>query len=70
MTFSGPHAIQCRALVLTVLDRLVARAAEVSRPEADRGWLDWGQGELSRMLAAYRVPGDETLAFAEYVTPG
>jgi hypothetical protein len=68
ITFSGPHAVQCRALVLELLDRLVARAAEQSRPGADKGWLDRGREEVDRLSAMYRLPGDDLPAFS-HVTP-
>jgi hypothetical protein len=63
ITFSGPHAVQCRALVLDLLDRLLTRAAEESKPGADSGWLDRGREELDRLSALYRVPGDDVPAF-------
>jgi hypothetical protein len=63
ITFSGPHAVQCRALVLVLLDRLITRAAEQSRPGADKGWLDRGREELDRLSALYRLPGDDHVAF-------
>jgi len=63
ITFSGPHAVQCRALVLVLLDRLITRAAEKSRQGADEGWLNRGREELDRLSALYRLPGDEHPAF-------
>ncbi len=63
ITFSGPHSVQTRALALELLGRLVDQAATFSRPGADTGWLDRGRAELNRLSAAYRVPGDELLAF-------
>jgi hypothetical protein len=63
ITFSGPHAVQCRAFVLDLLDQLLARAAELSSPDADTGWLDRGRKEIDRLSALYRVAGDDQLAF-------
>ena len=63
ITFSGPHATQCRAIALTLLDRYVSRAEELAKPEADRGWLDSGRTVLDRLIPMYRVPGDDQLAF-------
>lgn len=68
VTFSGPQAVQCRALVLELLDRLITRAAEQSEPQADKGWLDRGREELDRLSALYRLPGDELPAFP-HATP-
>jgi hypothetical protein len=63
ITFSGPHAVQCRALALELLDRLIARAAELSTTKADTAWLDRGRKEVDRLSALYRVTGDDLLAF-------
>lgn len=63
VTFSGPHTVQARALVLELLDRLVTRAVEQSRVGADRGWLNRGREELDRLSARYRLPGDDQPAF-------
>jgi len=63
ITFSGPHAVQSRALVLVLLDRLITRAAEESKPGVDTGWLDRGREELDRLSALYRVLGDDVPAF-------
>jgi hypothetical protein len=63
ITFSGPHATQCRAVVLTLLDRYVSQAEKLARPGADRGWLDSGREVLDRLIVTYRVPGDDQLAF-------
>jgi hypothetical protein len=63
ITFSGPHARQCRAMTLLLVDRLVSRAASVSPPDTDTGWLKRGREELDRLSALYRVLGDEHLAF-------
>lgn len=62
ITFSGWHAVQCRSLVLVLLDQLVDRAAEVAAPSADRGWIETGRREVDRLAAAYRIPGDDPLA--------
>lgn len=62
VTFSGPHAVQVRAVVLELLDRLVTRAIYLSDLDADKGWLDRGREELDRLSALYRVPGDDQLA--------
>ena len=58
LTFSGKHAVQCRAIALVLFDRLVARAAELAQPTADTGWIDTARREVDR-LAAFRVPGDD-----------
>ena len=63
ITFSGKHAMQCRAVALVLFDRLVARAAELAEPTADTGWIDTGRREVDRLAAAYRVPGDDQLAY-------
>lgn len=63
LTFSGPHSVQARALVLELLDRLVSSAAKRSKPHADAGWLDRGRIEIDRLSALYRVPGDDEIAF-------
>lgn len=63
LTFSGPHAVQGRATALVLLDRLLARAADLSKPAADTGWLDRGRQEVDRLSALYRIPGDDQLAF-------
>jgi hypothetical protein len=68
ITFSGPHAKQCRALTLTVLDMLTDRARKLARPGADQGWLDKARKELDRLIPLYRVPGDDGLAFSEHLT--
>ncbi len=63
ITFSGPHAVQCRASTLELLDRLVERAAYLSKSDADKGWLERGRKELDRLMPLYRIPGDDQLAF-------
>jgi hypothetical protein len=63
ITFSGPHAVQARALVLELLDRLITQAAEQTRSGADKGWLDRGREELDRISALYRLSGDDKSAF-------
>ena len=63
LTFSGRHAVQCRALTLVLLDRLVGRARELAAADADLGWLDKGRKELDRLAPSYRVAGDEQLAY-------
>lgn len=63
ITFSGPHATQSRAVILTFLDRYVSRAEKLAKPGADRGWLDSGRAALDRLIPMYRVPGDDQLAF-------
>jgi hypothetical protein len=63
ITFSGPHAVQGRALALELLGRLLERAIEISQPNADRGWLDRGRDEVERLSALYRIPGDDEVAF-------
>jgi hypothetical protein len=69
LTFSGPHAIHARALVLVLLDRLVDRATEVLPPTADRAWLVKGREELDRLMPIYRVPGDEEPAWKDCLAP-
>lgn len=64
ITFSGPHAVQCRAMMLVLLDRLVVRATELTKADCDNGWLERGREELDRLSASYRVPGDDQVAFA------
>jgi hypothetical protein len=68
ITFSGPHAVQCRVLALGLLDRLVTRASELSKVEADTGWLDRARQEVDRLSALYRVAGDDQLAFPSPLT--
>lgn len=63
ITFSGPHAVLCRALTLNLLDRLVERATYLSKSDADKGWLERGREELDRLMPLYRIPGDDQLAF-------
>lgn len=63
LTFSGPHVVQARALILDLLDRLVARAADTMRRGDDLGWIERGQQELQRLSVAYRVTGDDQLAY-------
>lgn len=63
ITFSGRHGVQCRALALVLLDRLVTRAAELAKAGADTGWIDTGRREVDRLSQAYRVPGDGKLAY-------
>lgn len=65
ITFSGPHAVQSRALVLELLDRLIARATEKSNPEADLGWLTRGRAEVDRLSETYRIAGDDQHAFSQ-----
>jgi hypothetical protein len=65
ITFSGPHAVQARALALTMLDQLLDRAQELAKPGSETGWLDRGRRELDRLIPIYRIPGDDVLAFAE-----
>ena len=67
VTFSGPHAVHCRALALSVLNALVRRAREVAPSDSDTGWLDWGSAELERLLAAHPVSADHGLAFEEHL---
>ena len=69
ITFSGPHAVQTCALSLEVLSRLVERAADRPAPGADMGWLDRGRTELARLSSAYRIPGDDVLAFPPHADP-
>jgi len=64
ITFSGPHAVQCRALALDLLGRLISRAHEYSKPGMDQGWLDRGTHEIDRLSNTYRVEGDDQLAFS------
>jgi hypothetical protein len=64
ITFSGPHAIQARALTLTIFDRLLERADEIAGPDVDRGWIARGRKELDRLNHTYRTPGDDLPAFA------
>jgi hypothetical protein len=52
ITFSGKHAVQCRAIALVLLNRLVERAAEVVDPSADKGWIESGRREWT----GYRIP--------------
>ena len=63
ITFSGPHAVQARALALEILSRLVDRASDLSKPGADIGWLNRGRTELVRLSGRYRMAGDDVLAF-------
>jgi hypothetical protein len=70
ITFSGPHAVQARALILGVFDRLLDRAFEIAPADVDRGWLDRGRSELDRLIASYRIPGDDALAFPQAFPQG
>ncbi len=63
ITFSGKHAVQCRAIALILFDRLIDRAAEVADPSADKGWIETGRREVDRLAAAYRIPGDDQIAY-------
>jgi hypothetical protein len=63
ITFSGRHAVQCRAIALVIFDRLVGRAAEVADPSADKGWIETGRLEVDRLAAAHRIPGDDQIAY-------
>jgi hypothetical protein len=63
ITFSGPHAVQCRAMTLVLLDRLLERAAKLSQSDADNGWTQRGREDLDRLMRLYRIPGDDQLAF-------
>jgi hypothetical protein len=65
ITFSGPNAVQARALALTLLDRLLDRARELTKPDSETGWLDTGRTVLDRLSRIYRIAGDDVLAFAE-----
>lgn len=68
ITFSGPHAKQCRTLTLELLDSLTSRAAELSSQDADTGWIDRGRSEIKRLTALYpRRAEDEPAAFSEYL---
>ena len=64
ITFSGPHAKQCRGLTLVLLDRLLDRAAELSSADSDAGWLQRGRSEIDRLMPLYRAAGDDQLAFS------
>lgn len=64
ITFSGAHAVQCRALTLELLDRLILRAADLRQEGADKGWIERGKKEVDRLAKQYRTPGDDQLAFA------
>jgi hypothetical protein len=72
LTFSGSHALQCRAITLVLLDRLVDRATDLAEPAAERGWIETGRREVDRLAAAYRIPGDGELAYpaADVQDPG
>jgi hypothetical protein len=63
ITFSGRHAVQCRAIALVLLDRLVERAAEVAEQSADKGWIETGRREVDRLAGTYRIPGDDQIAY-------
>ncbi len=68
ITFSGPHAKQCRPLTLELLESLTGRAAELSSPDAETGWIDRGRSEIKRLTALYpRRADDEPVAFSEYL---
>ncbi len=69
ITFSGKHAVQCRAISLVLLDRLVSRAAELAMPAADVGWLDTGRREIDRLATEYRIPGDDEVAYPAVADP-
>src|SRR5829696_1563655 len=43
ITFSGPHARQCRAMTLVLLDRLLEQAAKLSASGSDAGWIERGR---------------------------
>lgn len=63
ITFSGRHAVQCRAITLVLLGRLVERAAEVVDQSADRGWIESGRREVDRLSNTYRIAGDDQVAY-------
>lgn len=63
ITFSGKHAVQCRAIALVIFDKLIGRAAEVAGPSTDNGWIQTGRREVDRLAAVYRVPGDDQIAY-------
>lgn len=63
ITFSGRHAVQCRAVALVLFDRLVGRAAEVADPSADKGWIETGRREVDRLANLHRIPGDDQPAY-------
>lgn len=68
ITFSGPHAKQCRALALELLESLTSRAGERSAQDADTGWIDRGRSEVKRLMALYpRRADDERVAFSKYL---
>lgn len=62
ITFSGRHAVQCRALALVIFDQLIGRAMDVIDPSADKGWIGTGRREVDR-LTTYRIPGDDQIAY-------
>ena len=64
ITFSGPHSVQCRALVLELFQRILERARALHTVEEDAGWLDRGQAGLDRLSVIYRVAGDDQVAFS------
>lgn len=63
ITFSGKHAVQCRAIALVLFDRLVERATEVVPETAERGWIETGLREVARLAGMYRIPGDDAVAY-------
>lgn len=63
ITFSGPHSVQCRALALGLLDRLLETAQSAAEKDADGAWIDRGRQVVDRLSAQYRVAGDDQLAF-------
>jgi len=67
LTFSGPHSVQCRALALGLLDRLLEGARAVARKDADTAWIKRGRLEVDRLSAEHRIAGDDQLAFPPVV---
>jgi hypothetical protein len=63
ITFSGKHAVQCRAIALVLFDRLVQRASEVTDQTTDQGWIETGRREVDRLASLYRIPGDDAVAY-------
>lgn len=69
ITFSGKHAVQCRAIALVLFDRHVERAGEVADQTADQGWIETGRREVDRLASIYRIPVDDAVAYPAHDVP-
>jgi hypothetical protein len=67
ITFSGPHAKQCRRTDPRGAGFVDWSSGRLSSPDADTGWINRGRSE-TRLMALYpRRTDDEPVAFSEYL---